>query len=154
MFRRVANLSRAADVSSVIDASRPCWVLRIDQDFERRLMAGLPADVQIIADGRNSNTAGPAMGYANTIVENFNNEWRADTPPTWPQRSCLDTSLVQPEPRNSLAHGPQPDRHVTLLQTVLLTAISVPVNVNKGLSINCWSRRWDRSRLSPEGALR
>ncbi len=52
-------------------------VIQIDQDFERRLLSGQPADVQVIADGRNSNTAGIAMGYVGTIVETFNADWRA-----------------------------------------------------------------------------
>jgi ABC-2 type transport system permease protein len=30
----------------------------------------------VIADGRNSNTAGTAMGYVGSIVEAFNADWR------------------------------------------------------------------------------
>ena len=61
-----------------IDRRATLLVIRIGQDFERRLMAGLPADVQVIADGRNSNTGGTALGYASTVVDSFNAEWRAD----------------------------------------------------------------------------
>jgi ABC-2 type transport system permease protein len=68
VFRRVANLDRAADVKTVINERRALLVIQIDQDFERRLLAGLPADVQMVADGRNSNTAGTAMGFS-AIVE-------------------------------------------------------------------------------------
>ena len=51
---------------------------RFRQDFERRLEAGGAADVQVIADGRNSNTAGTALGYVSAIVDGFNTDWRAD----------------------------------------------------------------------------
>src|ERR1700724_2296658 len=50
----------------------------LDQDHSaasRQLLAGRSADVQLIADGRNSNTAGTAMGYVTSIVEQFNSDW-------------------------------------------------------------------------------
>ena len=33
--------------------------------------------MQVIADGRNSNTAGTALGYVGAIVDAFNADWRA-----------------------------------------------------------------------------
>lgn len=76
VFRRVAELSRAADLKTYIDERRALLVLQIDRDFERRLLSGREANVQVIADGRNSNTAGTAMGYVSAIVEAFNTDWR------------------------------------------------------------------------------
>ena len=32
----------------------------------------------MIADGRNSNTGGTALGYFSAVVEAFNADWRAD----------------------------------------------------------------------------
>ena len=78
VFRRVGNLNRAAEIKTVIDERRALLVIQIDQDFERRLLSGMAANVQVIADGRNSNTAGTAMGYVNGIVEAFNADWRMD----------------------------------------------------------------------------
>jgi ABC-2 type transport system permease protein len=63
-FRRVANLDRTADVKTVINERRALLVIQIDQDFERRLLVGLPANVQMVADGRNSNTADTAMAIS------------------------------------------------------------------------------------------
>ena len=77
VFHRVASLDRADEVKSVIDEQRALLAIQIGQDFQRRLLAGGPADVQVIADGRNSNTAGIAMGYVGTIVEDFNAQWQA-----------------------------------------------------------------------------
>ena len=125
VFRRVANLSRAADVRNFIDQRRALLVVRIDQDFERRLMAGLPADVQIIADGRNSNTAGTAMGYANTIVENFNNQWRADHAQRGPSVRASTRVWFNPNLETRWRMVPSLIGTLTLLQTMLLTAMSV-----------------------------
>src|ERR1700685_2499381 len=56
IFERVANLQRVSDIASMIDARRALLIVQIDQQFERRLLSGVGADVQLIADGRNSNT--------------------------------------------------------------------------------------------------
>ena len=76
VFRRVGNLNGASEMRKVINDQRALLVIQIDQDFERRLLAGAQANVQVIADGRNSNTAGTALGYVNAIVEAFNSDWR------------------------------------------------------------------------------
>src|SRR5260370_23954165 len=78
VFERVANLQRAADSGSLIDARRALLIVQIDPQFERRLLSGNGADLQLIADGRNSNTAGTAMGYVTSIVQQFNSRWSHD----------------------------------------------------------------------------
>ena len=74
VFRRVANLDAAEDVATFINQRQALLVIQIDQQFERKLRSGTPAAVQVIADGRNSNTATTALGYVNTIVQQFNDE--------------------------------------------------------------------------------
>jgi len=78
VFRRVANLNRAADVAKTINEREALLVLQIDADFERKLLTGKQVDLQVIADGRNSNTAGTATGYVGSIVQSFNQGWRSD----------------------------------------------------------------------------
>jgi ABC-2 type transport system permease protein len=80
VFRQVAELYREEDVKRWIDERRALLILQIDQDFERRLLMGQSADLQVIADGRNSNTAGTALGYVGTVIEAFNADWRAIHP--------------------------------------------------------------------------
>lgn len=46
-------------------------VIHIDRGFGRNLVAGKDADVQLAFDGSDSNTAMIVMGYANTIVQNY-----------------------------------------------------------------------------------
>jgi ABC-2 type transport system permease protein len=84
VFERVADLQRASDIATYIDARRALLVLQINQNFERQLLSGRGADLQVIADGRNSNTAGTAIGYVGSVVEQFNAAWGGDhgwTPP-------------------------------------------------------------------------
>src|ERR1700722_15990085 len=57
VFERQANLARASDMADLIDSGRALLVIQMDQGFERNLLAGRAAALQVIADGRNSNTA-------------------------------------------------------------------------------------------------
>jgi len=61
IFERIADLHRVGDLATYIDDRRALLVVQIEPDFERHLLSGTSADVQVIADGRNSNTAGTAM---------------------------------------------------------------------------------------------
>src|SRR5271170_3036859 len=58
VFQRQATLGRPQDIATWIDSGRALLVIQIDQDFERNLLAGEAAPLEVIADGRNSNTAG------------------------------------------------------------------------------------------------
>src|ERR1700677_1114732 len=49
IFRRQADLVRVADISTWIDSRRTLLVIQIGQDFERLLLAGEPAEIEVIA---------------------------------------------------------------------------------------------------------
>ncbi len=114
VFHRVATLGWVGDVQTFINQRRALLVIQIPQDFERRLLAGQPADVQVIADGRNSNTAGTVMGYVGTIVAAFNANWQQTHgqrgPPNLETRWNMIPGLIGT---------------LTMLQTLLLAAMSV-----------------------------
>jgi ABC-2 type transport system permease protein len=125
VFRRVANLHRAADIKTVIDERHALLVVQIDQDFERRLLSGRTANVQLIADGRNSNTAGTATNYVNSIVESFNVDWRREhgqrgAPIRLTTRAWYNANL---ETRWHMI--PALVGTLTFIQTLMLTGLSV-----------------------------
>src|SRR3954464_1847304 len=62
VFNRVATLRSASEIAGVIDRGDALLVLSIPGDFETRLAAGEAAPLQLILDGRNSDTAGAAAG--------------------------------------------------------------------------------------------
>ena len=106
VFRRVANLERAEDVKALIDQRRGLLVVEIDQDFERRLLSGQSADVQVIADGRNSNTANTAVNYVGTVVDAFNTKWWAGHGGGGPPVRITTRAWYNSEPRGSLEYHP------------------------------------------------
>lgn len=125
VFQRVANLQRRADIPTMIDTRQVLVVIQINQDFERRLLSGQIAEVQVIADGRNSNTAGTALGYVVAIVEAFNVDWRqrhgqAAMPVRVVTRAWYNPNL---ETRWNMIPGLLGT--LTMLQVLLLTAMSV-----------------------------
>lgn len=72
-----AMLQNGRRVDALIDSRQVQMVLVIDRRFTRDLFTHQPAPVQVIVDGRNSNTALLIAGYANTILSEFGLAWGA-----------------------------------------------------------------------------
>ena len=124
-FHRIANLTEAAEMTRLIDNQRVLMVVQIDPNFQRRLSAGEDAPVQVIADGRNSSTAGTAMGYVNTAVESFNADWLRDhgLPPPPVQLTARAWYNANLETRWNLV--PALVGTITMMSTLMLAALSV-----------------------------
>ena len=125
VFVRVADLQRESDVGRIIDRQRALLVVQIPQDFQRRLDSGQPADVQVIADGRNSNTAGTATGYVGAIIDSFNAQWRAARGMASPPVRVTTRAWFNPNLETRWQMIPALIGTLTLLQTLMLTALSV-----------------------------
>jgi pyoluteorin transport system permease protein len=125
VFERVANLQRTADIAVFIDSRRALLIVQIDPQFERRLLSGKSADIQLIADGRNSNTAGTAMGYVMSIVGQFNSTWSHDHGLSNPPVQMLTRAWYNPNLETRWFMIPGMIGTLTMIQTLLLTAMSV-----------------------------
>lgn len=125
VFRRVANLSRATDMKAMINDRRAILVIQFDQDFERRLVAGRQAAIQVIADGRNSNTAGTAVGYIGLIVESFNAEWREQHGQPGAPIRVTTRAWYNPNLETRWHMIPALIGTLTFIQTLMLTGLSV-----------------------------
>lgn len=73
-FRIVAAYDNPADVADAISAQRVKAVLHVGQTFSADMLAGRVAQVQLLLDGRRSNSALIVQNYAATIVGRFNEE--------------------------------------------------------------------------------
>ncbi|HTV98380.1 MAG TPA: ABC transporter permease [Steroidobacteraceae bacterium] len=125
VFERVATLQRASDIATLIDARRALLVVQIDSQFERHLLSGQSADVQLIADGRNSNTAGTAIGYFSDVVDEFNTRWDQDHGLAPPPVQLVARAWYNPNLETRWFMIPGMIGTLTLLQTMMLTAMSV-----------------------------
>jgi ABC-2 type transport system permease protein len=131
VFHRVANLDRATDIEKYINEQRALLVIQIGQDFDRQLALNQPAAIQVIADGRNSNTAAIATGYVGTVVGAFNAQWVASHggsgggAPATPTISVETRAWYNPNLETRWAFIPSLIVTLTLNQGLLLTAMSV-----------------------------
>lgn len=71
-FKHVYLLTDPHDVKRLIDTEKAMVTIEFQQDFSRLLAAGKQAQVQVILDGRRSNSAQIVTGYLNQIFQTFN----------------------------------------------------------------------------------
>jgi ABC-2 type transport system permease protein len=75
VFTLYKTIDHNAEIAPLLDRGKALLVLHIGQQFSENLHLGRPAPLQIIIDGRNSNTAMLALNYVREIVLSFNNDW-------------------------------------------------------------------------------
>jgi len=64
------------DIEHSIDTNQALVGIAILRDYSRRLDSGQEADVQLLLDGSDSNTASIALGYADTVLRQYSFELR------------------------------------------------------------------------------
>ena len=74
-FELVGYLDHDAQIAPLIDNKDALMVLHLGPRFSEYLKRGKTAPVQLIIDGRNSNTAMLALGYLRSILTDFNIDW-------------------------------------------------------------------------------
>jgi ABC-2 type transport system permease protein len=73
-FPRPMLVTSQGALRQVIDEQRALLALEIPSDFSRSLAAGRSAQVLAIVDGRRSNSAQIALGYAQNIIQAYSDE--------------------------------------------------------------------------------
>ena len=79
IFRLRPPLVSEKDMARRIDQREIKLALVIPEHFSRDLNLGQSPSVQVIADGRNSFSAGIALGYANSVISLFNQQYYPKT---------------------------------------------------------------------------
>ena len=65
-------------VDRAIDKSAILLSLTVPRDYARHLLSGQEADVQLLIDGSDSNTASIALGYAQAVIQGYGAQLRSD----------------------------------------------------------------------------
>lgn len=74
-FKHIVYLDSVEEIGPFIDNQKGVMVVSIDEQFSRNLDQKMPAAVQLILDGRKSNTAQIISGYTTTIIQQFNRDF-------------------------------------------------------------------------------
>lgn len=77
LFKKLIYLESMDQIDSFLDRQKGLLVLSFDEQFSRNLDAQKRATVQLICDGRKSNTTQILSGYAAQIVEKYNQDFSA-----------------------------------------------------------------------------
>lgn len=124
-FDIVSYLYAQRQIAEAIDPRTTSLVVHIGQNFTRNLLADRPTDIQVIVDGRESNTALIILGYVNQIVENFNRDWSAQTGEPLPPARLVIRSWFNPNLQSRWFIVPGIMALLTMVVTVVVTALTV-----------------------------
>lgn len=128
------------DLQHAIDAGDALIALVVPRNFARDVEAGRPAEIQVIADGSDANTAMLALGYADAAAQNYSRALRTAhiqrlgmTPPREPvdarPRMWFNPDM---ESRNYIVPGLI--AVIMMVITALLTSLTV-------------AREWERGTM-------
>lgn len=144
-FRHIIYLQSVSAITDFIDNQRGSVVISIDEQFSRNLDSGKLADVQIILDGRKSNSTQIVAGYIAAIINQFNMDFAA--------RSGIKLQTTELVPRNWFNPNllyywfniPSLCGILTMLEALILTALSVARERELGT--------FDQLLVSPAGSF-
>ena len=125
VFRRVATLRSQEGMARAIETHQAMLAVRIGPRFEQQLHAGEAAPVQLILDGRNSNTAGSAAGFVSQVVAAYNADWARRHGGNGAALSIDARAWYNPNLETRWNMLPGMVAALSMLQTLLLSALSV-----------------------------
>jgi ABC-2 type transport system permease protein len=100
-------------------------VLHRGPQFSRELLMGRSGPVQVIVDGRNSNTAAILLGYVSTIASEFDADWLRRSEGAAPPARLEVRAWFNPNLESRWFLVPGIVGLLTLLVTTLVTSLSV-----------------------------
>jgi ABC-2 type transport system permease protein len=124
-FELVRRIHDTAAIEPIIDNKDVLLVVRIPSDFSRALLTGDSAPVQVIIDGRDSNTAAIVLGYLRTIVADFNGQWAAARGQRGPPGELVTRAWFNENLKSRWFIVSGIVGLLTLVVTMLVTALSV-----------------------------
>lgn len=124
-FRLIGLVRSEQEVRSLIDNRKILLAVHLRSTFSQDLLKGVPAQVQAIVDGRQSNTAMILMGYVQSIVSGYNDEFATLHGLTPPIASIELRAWYNPNLKSRWFIVPGIVGILTLLVTLLVTALSV-----------------------------
>ena len=124
--RRIRSADQDGQIAEVLDSKTVLLVVHIGEHFSRDLMsARRPARVQILLDGRDSNTAQIAMGYVQTVLTDFNLSWMREHKWPLPPATLEIRAWFNPNLESRWFIVPGIVGLLILVVTVIVTALSV-----------------------------
>ncbi len=119
------HVANAAELHRLIDARQAMAGLHIGPRFAAELRRAPPATVNLILDGRMSNTAQVFAGYAAGILDGFNRDWGAAQGWPAPPSAILARAWFNPNFESLWVVVPGLVGVLTMVVGLVVTALSV-----------------------------
>ena len=124
-FDLLRYLDSEQQIGTVIDSTEALLVLHFGQTFSANLLRGDPAPLQLILDGRDSNTATIAMNYLRDIVLDYNRQWLSSQGRPGPNVTLSSRAWYNENLQSRWFIIPGIVALLTVVVTLLVTALSV-----------------------------
>jgi ABC-2 type transport system permease protein len=114
-----------SEIQPLLDAREVMMVLRLEPRFSEKLLTSGSGELQILLDGRNSNTAQVALNYASEIVAEFNQRWSLEHGLQAPPAQLIMRAWYNPNLESRWFFIPGVVGILCLVVTLVVTALSV-----------------------------
>lgn len=131
-FDVVATVTSPEEASSLVDRGQARVVLVVPADFSRRLRDRQPADLQIIIDGDNANTATTVLGYVTAVLRTAAAELGDEVRPRLSIASVEPRIWYNPELRSTVFLVPGLIAFISMITAVVSTALSIVREKERG----------------------
>ncbi len=123
-FPHLLMVTSQAELTRVVDEQRALVALEVPADFSRKIADGRTADVLAVIDGRRSNSAQIAFGYAQSVILGYADEraTQAGRPPT---SAVIVRNFYNPNLEYQWFILPVLVAVITTLGSLIVTALSV-----------------------------
>ncbi len=125
IFSKITYLKGVEEIPSYIDNQYGLMVLHIDEQFSRNLGAHKSADVQLILDGRKSNTTQILLGYSSSIINQFNDDFSAKNGIHVQQTRLIPRNWFNPNLLYYWYNVPSLCAILSMLTCLMVTALSI-----------------------------
>jgi ABC-2 type transport system permease protein len=124
-FRHIRYLTHVQELKEVIENQEAMMAIHIDEQFSRDILQGKPAKVQLILDGRKSNTTQIVQGYAMQIIQQYNNDLLKNSLHPQPTSEIIARNWFNPNLIYTWFTVPALIGILTTLVSLLLTSLSI-----------------------------
>ncbi|WP_216642605.1 ABC transporter permease [Hydrogenovibrio sp. JE_KL2] len=124
-FEVVAHLHNQQKVNQLINEKKALVVVSFPMDFSSRLLKDGTTDLQVIVDGRNSNTALLAQNDVAGVVQTFNQLWAEQHNLKQPPITLVPRNWFNENLENNWFFVPGIVALIVLIVSLLITALSV-----------------------------
>ncbi len=119
------KIEKESEIEALIDNRDVLLVMHIDSEFSANISKGQSATVQLLLDGRNSNTALIALNYLRDIILELNQQWSSQKQSQAPPAIIMQRAWYNENLHSQWFIVSGIVGLLTLVVTLIVTALSV-----------------------------